>query len=498
MKSTPIHAAVARILLSCILLLAAGCGKPTPAEQEATPRQVVLLFRDAPPQSGTDRLGGSLMCFPEGSVTYVDTLLRRVYYIPRTIGYDTLVVPAPYGYAEVHLRNQAIDEIPYLLLAGDTVLFTYDANHRPRLRSLTSDGNTRLYHLLWHDPRAVQPNGYSTRTVLTDFYFILSDKVMKNKVKCPDLETRKKYRSYYIDLDSLRTIYEAYRCAMHTTIDSLVNAGEIPAAYATYYRQQLAEDPTFSSGLEQCDSLLHYISNWRQALIQLSGKHPCRRSTERFDRFASDTTILPKFLLALLREQMASIERGEGWRPYPEETVARYRARYRDLTGDSTSFVSLTIDKENLLPEGYVNDLILEALDGGQVALETILHKHRGKVIYVDLWASWCAPCRGAMPAAKVLREQYKGRDVVFLYLAVNDARERWRSAVRSCRTDYLGENYRILNADTSHFLQQIKHTKIPHMLLYDRSGKLVDMDAPRPESEEIRRMIDRCLSIGH
>lgn len=88
------------------------------------------------------------MYFPEGSVTYVDTLLRRIYYIPRTIGYDTLVVPAPYGYAEVHHRNQAIDEIPYLLLAGDTVLFTYDANHRPQMRSLTSDENTRLYHLL--------------------------------------------------------------------------------------------------------------------------------------------------------------------------------------------------------------------------------------------------------------------------------------------------------------------------------------------------------------
>mgnify|MGYP006976085778 CR=1 FL=1 len=59
--------------------------------------------------------------------------------------------------------------------------------------------------------------------------------------------------------------------------------------------------------------------------------------------------------------------------PYPAEVVERYRARYRELTGDSTSFFSVTVNRENLLPEGYSNDLILEDLNGGQVAFEHVL-----------------------------------------------------------------------------------------------------------------------------
>lgn len=129
-------------LLLCVSVLLVGCSSPF-SERE-TPAQTVIIFHDAPPQSSTSRFVGTLTTPPEGTLIYVDTLLRRNYYVPRTLGYDTLVVPAPYGYAEVLHRNQTIEELPFLLQAGDTVLFTYGPTMRPELRSLTSDENTRL------------------------------------------------------------------------------------------------------------------------------------------------------------------------------------------------------------------------------------------------------------------------------------------------------------------------------------------------------------------
>ncbi|MEG1864156.1 MAG: hypothetical protein RR199_02425 [Alistipes sp.] len=84
----------------------------------------------------TKRFGGTLQALPEGTFIYVDSMQQRVYYTPRSIGQDTLIISAPFGYAEVIHRNQAIENSYYLLKAGDTVLFTYGENLRPQIRSL--------------------------------------------------------------------------------------------------------------------------------------------------------------------------------------------------------------------------------------------------------------------------------------------------------------------------------------------------------------------------
>lgn len=300
-------------LLLCVSVLLVGCSSPF-SERE-TPAQTVIVFHDAPPQSSTSRFVGTLTTPPEGTLIYVDTLLRRNYYVPRTLGYDTLVVPAPYGYAEVLHRNQTIEELPFLLQAGDTVLFTYGPTMRPELRSLTSDENTRLYNLMWDDPRAVQPIGYSSGTVLSDYYYRLADRILKNKRKHYPEENLRKYRKYHIDLDSLRPIYESYRTAMSARLDSLAAAERIPDVYVRYYKGILLDDLHSFDRSSYSDSLAHYLSYWNNIWIDLFQQNPRGSSTEHFDHIAADTVISMRVKKAMLYEQMASIEAGDFWRP---------------------------------------------------------------------------------------------------------------------------------------------------------------------------------------
>ena len=47
----------------------------------------------------------------------------------------------------------------------------------------------------------------------------------------------------------------------------------------------------------------------------------------------------------------------------------------------------------------------------------SIISKYRGKVILVDFWATWCGPCRMANKAMLPLKEELKGKDIVYLYI---------------------------------------------------------------------------------
>lgn len=154
-------------IFTLIILVACGYGCSNHIVEQDERQDVVLIFKDAPEQISTMRFLGKLSVKGRGTVNYVDSSLTLVEYVPKEIGYDTITVPAFGGYAEILHTYQAIEDIPYLLMAGDTVLFTYGSDLRPRPISLVSERNTNVYNILWNDPGCVQPCGYSTKTILS-------------------------------------------------------------------------------------------------------------------------------------------------------------------------------------------------------------------------------------------------------------------------------------------------------------------------------------------
>jgi len=58
----------------------------------------------------------------------------------------------------------------------------------------------------------------------------------------------------------------------------------------------------------------------------------------------------------------------------------------------------------------------LEGLNGRKVELKTF----KGKVIFINFWATWCGPCKEEMPSMEALYQQYKEKDFVFLTISVD------------------------------------------------------------------------------
>lgn len=126
-----------------------------------------------------------------------------------------------------------------------------------------------------------------------------------------------------------------------------------------------------------------------------------------------------------------------------------------------------------------------------------LLSDLKGKVVYIDVWATWCAPCLKEFPHSKKVQQRFEGNDqVAFLYVSVdrtNDL-EKWKKMV----ADKNLSGVHIIDSPESEANSIWKAylvSGIPRYILVDQLGKIVNADAARPSSgkveDEIRRLLD-------
>lgn len=113
------------------------------------------------------------------------------------------------------------------------------------------------------------------------------------------------------------------------------------------------------------------------------------------------------------------------------------------------------------------------------------LSEFKGKYIYVDFWASWCGPCNREIPFMKDLEKTLNNDMVTFVGISIDEDANAWKEAMKR---HGLTENQYLGNSKLSDMLSI---QSIPRYVLYDKEGKLIDINAPRPSSgDEIRSIL--------
>jgi len=136
-----------------------------------------------------------------------------------------------------------------------------------------------------------------------------------------------------------------------------------------------------------------------------------------------------------------------------------------------------------------VPDFSLECLKGEKVQLRNL----KGKVIFLNFWATWCGPCKEEMPSMETLHQQLKDRDFVFLTISVDyDGAKTVKKFMEKHRY-----SFPVLLDPTSKTLQPFEINRIPATIFIDRNGRMIGrVIGPRDwYSPEVLALLDRMLN---
>lgn len=486
------------IAFSCQLEIA-------PYEKNDIPDYAVLMFKEMPPQNYFfEKSDGGKIKFMESDVTYFEIPgIENAFvsqYAPHS---DTLRVKTSNPFLEVKHAVKSGEQYTYFISRGDSVLFSYK-NSRPEAHSLryTNDFALNL-------DRIIQDSVYfGGPTILKRIIPFFDDEYFLSFSSGNPAEyLTQKYLTLYEELDSLRAsvdqflnrkykeknisqeIFEIYR--KKTMYDCEIAKIEIKR----FLRNTKQDDGFIKIQLLENDSLakFSFYQNYLYTYLPFAFDNILLRERNPialFDSVIVSTHFSSESKKIILFTLLKSIIQSSS-----KSDIQTYFEKFKKEDFDSIYATHLKIKYNLKFNFDNTEHLLLLDQQGNEMAFENIIQNNAKKILYIDFWASWCAPCRRAMPASKALREEFKGRDVSFLYFSIDDEEIMWRRANDEEGLSMRESSFLVKNRYTSQLLEDLKVNTIPRYLLYDKQGKLVHSNAPGPEGEAIRRLLNEYLT---
>jgi len=127
-------------------------------------------------------------------------------------------------------------------------------------------------------------------------------------------------------------------------------------------------------------------------------------------------------------------------------------------------------------------------------SIEDLKMQFKGKNIYIDLWATWCVPCRMEFPAYDGIKADFQKNNISCVFISIDDpkAKSSWKEMVEKTHL----EGYHILAnakliADIKKLVYKNGQVSIPRYIIINKSGSIVSLDAPRPSNFKVVNVLN-------
>lgn len=401
-------------------------------------------------------------------------------------GMFTWELPAFRDFADFSLNipGNSSTNIPYLpVQAGDSIAIGLDNGN------INFSGKGAAKCQFWYEEEQKRPHSlHNIQTEGIDLYFDFLDARERAAVK--RLETYKNKLSpvEYGFLKADLVGYPEYKKMQNLQIEYGQYASINQTDLKNIFKKRVSNEPL---GLRPNDTAalapnyLDYL--WQKAIVEQlisDGKY----NLKRVYRLLSTTYkgLLREKLLAYFIAQSIALE---DLNDDLEWSIKDYLAHTKVEDYKQPVEQQYNIAK-NLAKGMPAYNFTLTDTTGKKVSLNDF----KGKVIYMDFWASWCSPCRQQMKeGAPALHEKLKDqKDMVFLYISMDASQPAWKKAIQ--QDNIQGVHLVADNAMEGELAKKYLISAIPRYMIIDKVGKILDNNATRPSDPETYNKLLRYL----
>ena len=152
------------------------------------------------------------------------------------------------------------------------------------------------------------------------------------------------------------------------------------------------------------------------------------------------------------------------------------------------SYFNLRLSDESYFQEVLIMAIIDLATENFQAEITK-----SDKPVLVDFWATWCGPCCAEIPHMEKLAAHYaKNKKIVLLSISLDKNKAKWEKKLAEDKPQW--RQFICLDAFDSEVCKNYGINAIPRFLFFDKDGKVISLDAPRPSSAKITEYIDRHI----
>lgn len=173
--------------------------------------------------------------------------------------------------------------------------------------------------------------------------------------------------------------------------------------------------------------------------------------------------------------------------PATEEQLAQAGALspvYREILTEVNNKILQKIE-ENKKKTGYTLNEVPAVPN--EALFDAIVSNYKGKVIFVDFWATWCSPCRMAMKEAEPVKAVLEGKGIVYLYLTGESSPAgTWKNMI----PDIHGEHYRLNNDQWNYICSQFNVNGVPSYMVIDKNGRQVHFQTGFMGAAKMKEML--------